>query len=242
MTDMTDSTGMTDTPNALGFLAALQLADSAFPSGGFALSHGLESLVQAGSVYDEATLTDAIRTMIVGQVGPADAVALVGAHRAARTGDHTTLWAVDCALLATKLARESRAASLRGGSRLLALAPQVTPSPIIARFGEAIRAGEARGMHPVVLGALLAALDVPEQGAALVFLHGIVTNLTGAALRLMRFDHEGAQRVRTALAPLLVMQANRACATHWREMASAAPLWEVAAMRHPYAETRLFLS
>ncbi len=88
---MTDSTDMTDTPGALGFLAALQLADSAFPSGGFALSHGLESLVQAGSVYDEATLTDAIRTMIVGQVGPTDAVALVGAHRAARTGDDTTL-------------------------------------------------------------------------------------------------------------------------------------------------------
>ncbi len=230
---------MTD---ALAFLAALQLADSAFPSGGFALSHGLESLVQGGSVCDEATLTDATMVMIAGQVGPTDAVALVGAHRAARLGDDDTLWAVDRALLATKLARESRSASLRGGSRLLALAPQITSAPVVARFHEAIRAGAARGMHPVVLGAVLAALDVPERDAALVYLHGVVMNLTGAALRLLRFDHEGAQRVRTVVAPLLAVQADRACRTNWQEMASAAPQWEIAAMRHSYAETRLFLS
>jgi len=228
--------------NSLSFLAALQLADSAFPSGGFALSHGLESLVQDGTVRDEATLIDAIRALLAGQAGPTDAVALVGAHRAARAGDDETLWAVDRALLAAKLARESRQVSLRSGSRLLSLARNLTDAPVIARFRAANGAGATPGTYPAVLGALLAALAVDEREAALLLLHGLVGNLTGAALRLLRFDHEGAQRVRTALAPLMAALADGACATSWREMASAAPRWEIAAMRHAYAETRLFVS
>ncbi len=230
---------MTD---SLSFLVALQLADSAFPSGGFALSHGLESLVHDGKVCDEATLLAAIRMLLAGQAGPTDAVALVGAHRAARAGDDETLWAVDNTLLAMKLARESRQASLRGGKRLLALAPNVTDTPVIIRFCDAVRTGATPGTYTVALGALLAGLAVEERDAALVYLHGLVANLTGAALRLLRFDHEAAQRVRTALAPMMVAQADGACTASWREMASATPRWEIAAMRHVYAETRLFIS
>lgn len=229
-------------PDSHAVLAALQLADSAFPSGGFTLSHGLESRVQAGDVTDETTLLVAIRAMIGGQVGSTDAVALVGAHRATLAGNDAELWAIDRALLATKLARESRETSTRGGKRLLMLAPNITDAPVMSRVRAAMQRGETPGTHPVVLGALLAALAVPERDAALVFLHTVVANLTGAALRLLRFDHEGAQRVRTALVPLLATEADRACQGSWREMATAAPRWEIAAMRHVYAETRLFVS
>ncbi len=234
---------MTDDPAAL--LALLQLADSAFPSGGFALSHGLETLVQAGQVRDEATLTEAVRLFVSGQAGLTDTVALVGAHRTTRAGDGDMLAAVDRALFAAKLAQEGRESATRTGRRLLTLAPAVAGPDALALLvplRDAVQTGVAPGTHAVVFGAICAALGVGEEAAALAGLHAMVANLTGAALRLLRLDHEAMLRVRSAAAPEIVAAVAAAQHADWRAMASAAPLWEVAAMRHRYAEARLFMS
>lgn len=234
---------MTDDPAAL--LALLQLADSAFPSGGFALSHGLETLVQSRQVRDEATLTDAVRLFVAGQAGPTDTVALVAAHRAMQAGDGDTLAAVDRALFAAKLAREGRESATRTGRRLLALAPAIAHADALASLvplRDAVQMGVAPGTHAVVFGAMGAALNVSEEAAALAGLHMVVANLTGAALRLLRLDHEAMLRVRSAAAPAIVVAVAAAQGADWQAIASAAPLWEVAAMRHRYAEARLFMS
>ena len=56
------------------FLSALQWTDTAFPSGMYTLSHGLEGLSQCHWL-DSASLTDTVRELITGVVAPTDGIA-----------------------------------------------------------------------------------------------------------------------------------------------------------------------
>jgi urease accessory protein len=91
-----------------GLLTALQLGDSLFPSGAFAHSHGLESLVADRQVTDAAELQVLLRVHLLGRLASADLPALLAAHGAAASGDIELVLRVDRALTVVKLAREER--------------------------------------------------------------------------------------------------------------------------------------
>ncbi|MCA9863431.1 MAG: hypothetical protein KC432_10440, partial [Thermomicrobiales bacterium] len=86
------------------FLGSLQLADSFFPSGGYTLSHGLESYAEAG-LLDAGSLPAIAAGLIRASVGPSDAVALALVCRAAATGNLDVIAEIDRRLTAVKLAR-----------------------------------------------------------------------------------------------------------------------------------------
>ena len=104
---------------ARGFLAALQLGDSLFPSGGFTLSHGLETLAERGLVRNAAELHEWLAMTLARQIAPSDGVAAAAAWDA--RDDPAASQEIDALLLATKLAREPREASVRTGRQLLAI-------------------------------------------------------------------------------------------------------------------------
>lgn len=111
-----------------GFLAALQLADSFFPTGMYAHSHGLEGLVARGQVRTAADVYQFLENQLTLAVLPSDGVALLNACRAADAGDLESLMAIDRLLYALKLPQELRNASTQLGQRLLAeTAGLITP-------------------------------------------------------------------------------------------------------------------
>src|SRR4051794_33307153 len=125
-----------------GLLGLLQLADSAFPSGAYVLSGGLETLIEEKGISDAAGLAGSVRAMLLGRAARGDLVALVAAHRAARAEppEARTILEIDRRLDATKLAEEERIGSRRVGRRIAIEAERVTRSPALATFGEAIQA------------------------------------------------------------------------------------------------------
>ncbi|MDQ3091969.1 MAG: urease accessory protein UreF, partial [Actinomycetota bacterium] len=84
-----------------GLLPLLQLSDSAFPTGAFSHSLGLETLVAGGTVRDGATLQAAIVDHL-GATATSDLPALRGAAQAPSV---ERVVALDHTLGATKLAR-----------------------------------------------------------------------------------------------------------------------------------------
>ncbi len=98
-------------------LAALQLGDSAFPVGGFALSHGLETAVEEGFVRDLDAVERYLESVLLGGLAGLDLVALLAAHGHAGELDVAAAW--DRALHARKPVRETREASRRAGRALL---------------------------------------------------------------------------------------------------------------------------
>ena len=110
------------------FVSVLQLSDSAFPSGRYTLSYGLEPLLQDGLLTAPAAgaalvalLADTIRF----GVAPSDGLALACSHRAVgldASADLELITEVDHRLTAVKIPREARQASTRTGRAVLATA------------------------------------------------------------------------------------------------------------------------
>lgn len=225
----------------LPFLGSLQLADSAFPSGLYTLSHGLEAYSQIGQLRRDS-LEPLMCDLLRFGMGPADGVALVNAHRAAIEHDVHRAAEADRRLTATKLAREARAASVRTGKQLLQLAVSLSDHPVLVRHALRAREGELPGNHAVALGLVQAALGVSREHALAGELYAFSAGCVGAAIRLTLVDHREAQRILHALKPTIADVVRDNVEKDVHEIASSLPLADVMAAHHERADARLFLS
>ena len=229
---------------AESLLAALQLGDSLFPSGGFTLSHGLETLAERGLVHDARTLQAWITSSVRWQVATSDGVAAAAAWSAG--DDLNGVAEIDHYLLATKLAREPREASIRTGRQMLATLSTIAGGTV-SEYRREVLTGRAPGLQPIGLqpiGLGLAGrqLGLGRRETVLLLLHLHVAGCLGAALRLVDVDDVEAQRIRLAIAPVLAEAADEALATPWKEMYACAVQTELMTMIHERATMRLFAS
>jgi urease accessory protein len=225
----------------------LQLSDSAFPSGRYTLSHGLETFAQEGLLErpcPPARLAALLGDCIRFGVGPSDGVALACAHRAVAPDGGIDLELVaraDERLSAVKLAREVREASTRTGRALLVTAPAFQEAGL-TDYTRLVEAGRAPGNHAVVLGLLDALLGVPRLEAVAGELYAFAAGWTAAAVRLGLTDHHTAQSLLQSVRPVLAVAAERAVGGDVGDISSCTPLPDVMSMRHEQAELRLFAS
>jgi len=201
----------------------------AFPTGGYAYSHGLEWAVEAGDIRDEATSAAWLRDVVQHGAGRSDAILLRHAHRATTAQALNTV--ADFAAAAQPSA-ERRAETLAQGAAF-ALAASVWGAPLLAA-----RAGEVA--YPVALGALAAAHGIAEDDAALGLLHAFVANLVSACVRLVPLGQTAGLRIQAALAPMLAAAAASTRDAAIEDIGGACFRSDIASMRHETQYTRLF--
>ncbi|WP_372503486.1 urease accessory protein UreF [Streptomyces ardesiacus] len=222
-------------------LVSLQLTDSAFPSGFYTLSHGLEGFVQQGAV-DHDSLAALLHDVLRHGVGPADATALALAHRAAAAGDWDAVAATDRRLHATKLGREMRQAATRTGRQLLDLAAEVFGAPGIARYHRVVGERRAPGTQAVAAGVVYAATGVPVRQAVAADLFAFCASFAGAALRLRLTDHRLAQSLLRQAAPVIEETTGAALDRGIDDLGATTYAVDVMSARHERAPARLFAS
>ena len=226
----------------LALLAALQLGDSLFPSGAFAHSGGLETLVADGEVRDAAALRSLLRTHLRHRLARADLPCLLAAHHAAAAGDLDTIVEADLLLAALRLSREERAASSRVGRRIAVEAARLEPAPMLTAFVAAVDAGRCPGSAAVAQGLAAQAMGIPGPEAALLACYAFGAGLVGAALRLMRIGHGDAQAVLRDCRADAAAAVRVALGANWRDAWPSTPQLDVAGARHERAPARLFAS
>ena len=163
-------------------LVSLQLTDSAFPSGFYTLSHGLEGYAQAKAVTPD-TVPELLADLLRHSVGPSDATALALAHRAASEGDWELLVEIDQRLHATKLNRELRLAATRTGRQLLDVARESVGGEPLERYAELVADKRAPGCQAVAAGVAYASAAVPVEQAVASDLFAFCTSFVGTAGR-----------------------------------------------------------
>lgn len=232
--------------SSASFLAALQLADSFFPSGTYAHSQGLEGMVTRGWVRNADDLAEYLRNLLTWSILPCDGVALLNAHRAAQDADLATLVDIDRHLHAMKLPEELRVASCHAGRSILyesaPLLRDETGSAIHDQFRQMVMDRSAPGTGAVALGVACRAAGIDADNALLVFCHSFAVGVLGAAQRLMPVTHSEAQGILRGLHEPVISATTALRHRGWREMTSFAPQMDIAAMLHEHDEVRMFAS
>ncbi|MFE3877433.1 urease accessory protein UreF [Kitasatospora sp. NPDC059146] len=222
-------------------LVSLQLTDSAFPSGFYTLSHGLEGYAQAKAVTAD-TMPVLLADLLRHSVGPADATALALAHRAAGAGDWALLAETDQRLHATKLNRELRLAATRTGRQLLDIARESVGGEPLERYAALVADKRAPGCQAVAAGVAYASAAVSVEQAVAGDLFAFCTSFVGAALRLRLTDHRKAQVVLRATAPVIREVVAAALERESADLGGCVPVADAMSGRHERAEARLFAS
>lgn len=222
-------------------LSLLHFGDSAFPTGGYAHSFGLETYCQSGVVRVRGDLERFLVAQLEGQIGPCDATAAVGVLKAA-ADDLAACRAVDDTLEAMKAVREFREASRQMGRQTLRVAAALTEDARLVAYASDVERALAPGHHAVAYGLAAAALGWTAEATATAYLYSATALLVGAALRLLPMGQLEGQRVLWALHPVIERVAREAALRDVADLWSFAPGLELAGIRHASLEMRLFRS
>ncbi len=212
----------------------LQVNDTAYPSGAYAHSFGLEELVESKVVMNAEDLEQFIQRQILPALLTFEIPMFARAHAAVCAGDFDSMLQINDELDAWRIPAELRDASRRIGSQRLDLLVQLDPSPLIVRYREA----SPRSHHLVVTALELAAVPVAHAARAFAFQAIIAT--TAASMKLMRIGQTACQLIARRSLTLLGEKIDQSVSMEpdgWFN-----PLLEIASLRHARANARLFIS
>ncbi len=206
-----------------GLLTLVQWLSPAFPTGGYAFSHGMEQVIADGTIRSGADLQGWLAAVLRHGAGRQDAILLACALRAG--ADHASLAAYGRALAASA----ERYGETCGQGAAMAQA-------VAAVTGREIAAGPL----PVVLGQAAGPLGLKAEQVIGLYLHGFASNLVSAAVRFVPLGQNDGQRVLAALHGLIEDVAAETASATLDDISSAAFGADLAAMRHETMDVRIF--
>lgn len=221
----------------LALLHLLHLADSALPIGATPHSFGLETLAFEGNISPPRLAT--FFQDYLAEMGLIEAVFCRAACQSAYSADFDSQWmTLNEQYAAFKPARESRTASQTLGRRLLELLLVMQgDNPVIQK---ALSLGIA--YHSVAFGLAGRVLKIEEDAIVLAYLHQSLAGLHSACQRLMPLGQKQASQLLWTIKPALVAVMQTSKNTDVDDLTSFTPMIDLASMRHPTLETRLFIS
>lgn len=204
-------------------LSLVQWLSPAFPTGGFAYSHGLETAIAARDVRDASTLLQWVADVLEYGSGRTDAILLC--HALEPGADHTALAALARALAPTaerlQETEDLGSALTRATDALLG-----TDSPPLPQ--------------PVALGRAAQGLPLPRAQVAALALQAFAASLVSVAVRFMPMGQSAGQRALADLHPLILRLAAEAARAPLSAIGSAAIRADIASARHETLDVRIY--
>ncbi len=222
-------------------LMLLQWTDSAFPTGSFAHSGGLETYAQAEVVRTSSDLARLIAAKLE-SAASTDLIVVHSAMAASLADDRRQIQYLDSLCSASKLVRETREASEKIGKRLLSSVLNLRDDELLAFYRTEIDAKRCAGHHTIVHGLACAALGVAPETALLAFGYALAANQTAASLKLMSIGQTEAQAVLGQAGQRITAAVEAALSRTLDDFNSFTPGLDIRAMQHEHLFRRLFIS
>lgn len=240
--------GKKDDAQECSYLALMQLADSAFPTGAFSHSFGLETAVQEKRIHRPSDLYGWLLDYLSGSLAPMEGTAAYWAYRYVKECDASDrrdkLIPLDKRLALSRLSFEARAGGIKIGKRYLRTIRELYPGAELAAYEQWIQAGQCYGNSSIVHGWIGAYLQQPVYDVVLTHLYAGINGLLQNALRVMGLGQTNAQKILLQLLPAIKREARRIedQPLFPEDMHASSPLREIEEMRHETLYSRLFMS
>lgn len=223
-------------------LSFLQLSDSLFPTGLYAMSNGLEALSKTKKLRPN-DIQELIDVFLRQQVGPSDCAALGNAYESLKKSDLKGLINADQTLYSMRIIEEVRNASVRSGIQLLkCVSSFVKRNAMLGGYQKAVISGEASGIYPVSFAMASWSLDLPKHKAGLMLLYGFTVSIIGAALRLGILQHIEAQGIIHVLKPCILESLQKNIDRPLSGLWQFAPGVDILQIKHEQMSSKMFIT
>ena len=226
------ATAMTDAARQYRLLSWLS---PSYPVGAFSYSHGLEYAVETGKVSDTDALVAWLTTVLLSGTGRVDGVLFCEAHRAAASQDRAGLQEIAALGNAFQPTAEFALEARAQGAAFVRATRSAWPSPSLDDIDEDT-------VYPVAVAVACAAHGISMEDGLHAYFHAFMANLVSAAVRLIPLGQTDGQRAIAMLEDTVAKAAEQSMTIPLDDIGSAAPLIDLASMRHETQYTRLFRS
>ncbi len=220
-------------------LDLLTLADSNFPTGGYAFSNGLEAAKQMGLLRSSDDL-DAYMQTVIHATARSEIPFINACFKGDPLPENLTdmLLTYDAMLTAPAIARGSEVQ----GRNLLRLMRDLYFSDAMARLHKILLSQPVPAHYTIVLGMTFRIAGLKHRHTCRIFMYQFLRDQISAAVRLGQIGPMEAARLqkrhhKTAIRAMTsVAQTDYTCATR------CAPQWDIAQGMHEFLYSRLFQS
>lgn len=237
---------MTDGLSLAALYRLQALLSPAFPIGAFTYSHGLEQVIDEGTVTNAAEFTGWLEDILRYGAGRGDAILMKESLRAAGRGDGAAVTALRELGLALQPSKERHLETSALGTAFLGAVEKSwrpeTPAPAADLFRSLADADDEPWPYPVALGLVAAAHGLPEAAALTAFLHAFAANLISVAVRVVPLGQSDGQSVLAGIEPVIFEVAAEAAVAGLDDLGTSAFLADIASMAHETQYSRLFRS
>lgn len=206
-----------------GLLTLVQWLSPAFPTGGFAYSHGIEAAIFQGRIRDAEGLGLWLADVLHHGAGRQDAILL--AHALRIGADHAALSDLACAIQPSS---ERLTETLDQGAAFARTVAAMTGRDLPARA------------LPVAVGQAAGELSLDPAQVVGLYLHAFASNLVSGAVRFIPLGQTEGQAVLAALHPVIQTVAQAAISASLDDIGGAAFGSDLSAMEHETMEVRIF--
>lgn len=213
-------------------LRLLAWLSPAFPTGGYAWSHGMEWAVDVSDVHDGASLLSWVSDVLRFGAGRNDAIVTRNAHSA--TDSPALLTEIVEISRASAPSRERHAEAVGMGNAFRLASASWNPAVLDAIHGDL--------PYPVAVGALAGANGISGDDAVLGVLQAFAASMISAAVRLVPLGQSTGLAVLAALEPVITAVAEETRHATLDDLGGACFRSDVASLRHETQYTRLFRS
>ncbi len=228
------------TPSTQQTLYTLQTWFSpSFPVGAYTYSHGLENAFEQGLVGDLEQAVEWIGEIIANGNGYADCVFALLAQKAVLSGNQARLSEVAEFAAAFSATKELRLESEAQGAAFIEIIQKLEENTGIYML---TKIWPGPYTFSVAVGAAAGGLNIDPQALATAYLHGFVSNLASALVRIVPLGQTDGQKIIAQLGKVVEQAATNALTTDLDGLVTSTLMVDLTSMQHEIQYTRLFRS
>ncbi|MHC5268690.1 urease accessory protein UreF [Enterococcus sp. LJL98] len=223
-------------------LEVFQICDSTFPIGTFNHSYGMENYLVNDTITDAKSFESWLQVFLKTQFTYGEGFIIQLVFQAMEEQKFDDIWQYDQILYAATLARETREAGLLIAQQMLTLVLDLSDSPLLRTYQQAIQEKKAVGNPAVVFALFLFEKGISAQESIYYYGYSIVSTMVQNAVRTVPLGQKSGQLIVKASFPVLQEVIETIATLDASYLGASVPGIEIAQMNHETQTFRLFMS